>query len=138
MKPNPRARPLHPLVGIGHVHLKVAYLDRALAFYRDVLGFEVTQRYGTQAAFLSAGGYHHHSHNFRCSLPLKNVTRRRLSVGQNLANDSGSLKSESRSVCNLALSAFFLGRKKGDSARGDAFACYKRTLANNDIEILPS
>src|SRR6202043_788823 len=60
MKPNPRARPLHPRVGIGHVHLKVADLDRALGFYRDVLGFEVTQRYGTQAAFLSAGGYHHH------------------------------------------------------------------------------
>lgn len=47
-------------VRIGHVHLKVADLDRALAFYRDVLGFEVTQRYGSQAAFLSAGGYHHH------------------------------------------------------------------------------
>src|ERR1700704_2058185 len=60
MKPNPRARPLHSRVGIGHVHLKVADLDRALRFYRDVLGFEVTQRYGTQAAFLSAGGYHHH------------------------------------------------------------------------------
>src|SRR5207247_1175350 len=53
-------RPLHPQVGIGHVHLKVADLDRALAFYRDVLGFELTQRYGKQAAFVSAGGYHHH------------------------------------------------------------------------------
>ena len=49
-----------PAVRIGHVHLKVADLDRALAFYRDVLGFEVTQRIGRQAAFLSAGGYHHH------------------------------------------------------------------------------
>ena len=45
---------------IGHVHLKVADLERALAFYRDVLGFEVTQRFGGQAAFLSTGGYHHH------------------------------------------------------------------------------
>jgi catechol 2,3-dioxygenase len=45
---------------IGHVHLKVADLDRALAFYSGVLGFEVTQRYGNEAAFLSAGGYHHH------------------------------------------------------------------------------
>jgi len=53
-------RPIDPGVRIGHVHLKVADLDRALAFYRDVLGFEVTQRYGQQAAFLSAGGYHHH------------------------------------------------------------------------------
>lgn len=45
---------------IGHVHLKVADLDRAIAFYGGVLGFSVTQRYGPQAAFLSAGGYHHH------------------------------------------------------------------------------
>ncbi|MBF6607408.1 MAG: VOC family protein [Flavobacterium sp.] len=45
---------------IGHVHLKVADLDRSLAFYRDLLGFEVTMMYGSQAAFISAGGYHHH------------------------------------------------------------------------------
>lgn len=51
---------IDPRVRIGHVHLKVADLDRALAFYRDVLGFEVTQRYGRSAVFLSAGGYHHH------------------------------------------------------------------------------
>jgi catechol 2,3-dioxygenase len=54
------SKPLHPDVRIGHVHLKVSDLDRALSFYRDVLGFELTQRYGGQAAFLSAGGYHHH------------------------------------------------------------------------------
>ena len=53
-------RPIDPRVGIGHVHLKVADLERALKFYRDVLGFEVTQMYGKEAAFLSAGGYHHH------------------------------------------------------------------------------
>jgi catechol 2,3-dioxygenase len=52
--------PIHPGARIGHVHLKVADLERALRFYRDVLGFEVTQRMGDQAAFLSAGGYHHH------------------------------------------------------------------------------
>lgn len=51
---------IDPGVGIGHVHLKVADLDRALGFYRDVLGFEVTQRMGNSAAFVSAGGYHHH------------------------------------------------------------------------------
>lgn len=56
----PKSTPVHPEVRIGHVHLKVADLDRSLAFYRDVLGFELTQRYGQQAAFLSAGGYHHH------------------------------------------------------------------------------
>lgn len=51
---------IHPGVRLGHVHLKVADLERALGFYRDVLGFELTQRYGPGAAFLSAGGYHHH------------------------------------------------------------------------------
>lgn len=51
---------IHPGVRIGHVHLKVADLERALAFYCGVLGFQITQRYGTQAAFVSAGGYHHH------------------------------------------------------------------------------
>ena len=45
---------------IGHVHLKVSDLDKSLAFYRDLLGFEVMQRYGSQAVFISAGGYHHH------------------------------------------------------------------------------
>jgi catechol 2,3-dioxygenase len=53
-------RPVDPGVRIGHVHLKVADLERALAFYCGVLGFEITQRYGSQAAFVSAGGYHHH------------------------------------------------------------------------------
>jgi catechol 2,3-dioxygenase len=51
---------IDPRVDIGHVHLKVADIDRSLAFYCDVLGFELTQRYGEQAAFISAGGYHHH------------------------------------------------------------------------------
>jgi catechol 2,3-dioxygenase len=49
-----------PPMQIGHVHLKVSDIERAIAFYRDVLGFELTQRYGSQAAFLSTGGYHHH------------------------------------------------------------------------------
>lgn len=51
---------IHPETRVGHVHLKVADLDRAIAFYSGILGFDVTQRYGGQAAFLSAGGYHHH------------------------------------------------------------------------------
>jgi catechol 2,3-dioxygenase len=51
---------IDPGVRIGHVHLKVAGLDRALSFWQGVLGFEVTQRLGRQAAFVSAGGYHHH------------------------------------------------------------------------------
>src|SRR6476660_4632395 len=52
--------PIDPQVRMGHVHLKVADLERAIGFYRDVLGFELMQRMGDQAAFLSAGGYHHH------------------------------------------------------------------------------
>ena len=51
---------IHPQTRIGHVHLKVADLERSIAFYQGVLGFELSQRYGEQAAFLSAGGYHHH------------------------------------------------------------------------------
>src|SRR3954452_9344809 len=53
-------RPIDPGTRIGHVHLKVADLERAIGFYHGVLGFEITQRFGKQAAFLSAGGYHHH------------------------------------------------------------------------------
>lgn len=54
------AEPIHSETRIGHVHLKVADLDRALAFYCGVLGFTLTQRMGVKAAFVSAGGYHHH------------------------------------------------------------------------------
>ncbi|MFA5592204.1 MAG: VOC family protein [Micavibrio sp.] len=53
-------RPIHPQTRIGHVHLKVADLDRALGFYRDVLGLTETQRHGNSAVFLAAGDYHHH------------------------------------------------------------------------------
>ena len=51
---------IHPEVRVGHIHLKVADLDRALAFYCGVLGLELQQRLGNSAAFISAGGYHHH------------------------------------------------------------------------------
>ena len=60
MATQPGTATLPAATQIGHVHLKVADLDRSLAFWRDVIGFEVTQLYGRQAAFLSAGGYHHH------------------------------------------------------------------------------
>ena len=56
----PTNSPIHPQVRIGHVHLKVADLERALKFYCGVLGFELRQKFGSQAAFISAGGYHHH------------------------------------------------------------------------------
>lgn len=51
---------IDPRVDVGHVHLKVSDLERSIRFYADALGFDLIQRYGTQAAFLSAGGYHHH------------------------------------------------------------------------------
>jgi catechol 2,3-dioxygenase len=54
------AKPINPEVRIGHVHLKVAHIERALAFYSGVLGFSLIQRFGKDAAFISAGGYHHH------------------------------------------------------------------------------
>jgi catechol 2,3-dioxygenase len=64
MTPEPTSRDdpaaIDPQARIGHVHLKVADLERAIGFYRGVLGFELTQRYGEHAAFLAAGGYHHH------------------------------------------------------------------------------
>jgi len=60
MKENLTSRPIDSGVRIGHVHLKVADLDRALKFYCGVLGFELQQRFGSSAAFISAGGYHHH------------------------------------------------------------------------------
>ena len=60
IEPQLTPQPIHPETRIGHVHLKVADLDRALAFYCGVLGFELKQRYGQQAAFVAAGGYHHH------------------------------------------------------------------------------
>src|ERR1700734_4210185 len=60
MTPDETSRPIDPQVRIGHVHLKVADLERSLTFFCGVLGFDLTQRYGNDAAFVSAGGYHHH------------------------------------------------------------------------------
>ncbi len=61
METNKRARRVvNPGTRIGHVHLKVGNIERSLGFYRDILGFEITQWYGEDAVFLSAGGYHHH------------------------------------------------------------------------------
>lgn len=60
IEPGLTPRPIHPETRIGHAHLKVADLDRSLAFYCGVLGFQLKQRIGNEAAFLAAGGYHHH------------------------------------------------------------------------------
>jgi catechol 2,3-dioxygenase len=59
-EPHENPRPIDPGVDLGHVHLKVAEIERSLDFYCGVLGFELMQRYGAEAAFISAGGYHHH------------------------------------------------------------------------------
>jgi catechol 2,3-dioxygenase len=81
--PNPR--PIHPGVSIGYVHLKVADLNRAIAFYCGVLGFDLMQRYGHEAAFLSAGGYHHHIAYFAIRYPtraaLADALRRLMDAG---------------------------------------------------------
>jgi catechol 2,3-dioxygenase len=81
--PNPR--PIHPGVSIGHVHPKVADLNRAIAFYCGVLGFDLMQRYGHEAAFLSAGGYHHHIAYFAIRYPtraaLADALRRLMDAG---------------------------------------------------------
>jgi len=60
MQNSQSSKPIDPGVAIGHVHLKVADIERSLAFYCGVLGFELMQRFGSSAAFISAGGYHHH------------------------------------------------------------------------------
>ena len=60
LTPEKEFRPIDPQVRIGHVHLKVSNLERSLEFYCGVLGFELMQRWGREAAFISAGGYHHH------------------------------------------------------------------------------
>lgn len=60
METRKQAHRINPGTRIGHVHLKVADIERSLRFYRDLLGFEVMQWYGEDAVFLSAGGYHHH------------------------------------------------------------------------------
>ena len=60
MENKPPSAPIDSQVRIGHVHLKVADLERALKFYCGILGFQLQQRFGSQAAFISAGGYHHH------------------------------------------------------------------------------
>ena len=82
---------IHPDVRIGHVHLKVADLDRAIRFYRDVLGFQLTQRYGNQAAFLSAGGYHHLAIAYPTRAELADALNRVLRAGIPLegASDHG-------------------------------------------------
>src|ERR1043166_346390 len=60
MTQSPQSLPIHPETHIAHAHLKVADVERAIGFYHGVLGFQITQRWGKAAAFLSAGGYHHH------------------------------------------------------------------------------
>jgi catechol 2,3-dioxygenase len=90
---------------IGHVHLKVADIERALGFYCDLLGFELTTRYGTDAAFISAGGYHHH-------------------IGLNVWYSKGAPPAPSRAVGLFHTAILYPERK-------DLAAIYKRLLQAN-------
>jgi catechol 2,3-dioxygenase len=98
------ASSIDPRVDIGHVHLKVADLDRAIGFYRDVLGFELTQRLGGSAAFVSAGGYHHHislntgerrrpppRHDWLYHVAIRYPDRRTLADAVRRVSDAGNL-----------------------------------------------
>ena len=86
-------RNIHPDTRIGHVHLKVSDIQRSETFYRDVLGFEVTARYGSDAVFMSAGGYHHH-------------------IGLNTWHSKGALPPPARSTGLFHLAILFPNRKE--------------------------
>jgi len=84
---------IHPDTRIGHVHLKVSDIQRSETFYRDVLGFEVTARYGSDAVFMSAGGYHHH-------------------IGLNTWHSKGALPPPARSTGLFHLAILFPNRRE--------------------------
>jgi catechol 2,3-dioxygenase len=121
-----------PTSSIGHVHLKVSDLNRSLDFYTKVLGFEITQRYGSSAAFVSAGGYHHH-------------------IGLNTWNSLGSDPAPDRAPGLYHLAIVFPSRKDlaaalqniidhgvnvdGASDHGVSEAIYFRDPDSNGIEI---
>lgn len=123
---------IHPQTRIGHVHLKVADLDRALAFYRDVLGFTVTQRMGNSAAFLSAGGYHHHIalntwESFRGQAPAHGTTGLyHLAV---LYPTQAELADALRRVRRAGISL------EGTADHGVSQALYLRDPDNNGVEL---
>jgi catechol 2,3-dioxygenase len=132
MTENLTPKPIDSGVRIGHVHLKVADLDRALKFYCGVLGFELQQQFGSQAAFISAGGYHHH-------------------IGLNTWESAGGLPPPSRSTGLFHLAILYPARAAladalrrliaagieldGASDHGVSEALYLRDLDENGVEL---
>lgn len=121
-----------PDMRVGHVHLKVSDLERSVAWYRDVLGFEVTQRYGDQAAFLSVGGYHHQLglntwHSRGGGRPARNTTG--LFHAAFLYPDRASL---GRAVANVLNNGV---RLDGASDHGVSEAVYFDDPDGNGIEL---
>ena len=123
---------INPDVRIGHVHLKVADLERSLRFYRDVLGFELMQRVGDQAAFVSAGGYHHHiglnTWNSRGGLPAPHGTTGLFHLG---------ILYPTRAALADALRRLMKARVRLDGAsdHGVSEAIYLRDPEGNGIEL---
>jgi catechol 2,3-dioxygenase len=119
-------------VDIGHVHLKVSDLDRAIAFYRDVLGFELMQQLGDEAAFLSAGGYHHHlglnTWESKGGSPPPPGTTGLYHVAIRYP-DRGALAQAVRSVLDAGI------RLSGASDHGVSEAVYLRDPDDNGIEL---
>jgi catechol 2,3-dioxygenase len=131
--PDPPAAPrLDPGTDIGHVHLKVADLERSVAFYRDVLGFEVTRRVRNEAAFLSAGGYHHHiGLNTWDSLGASPPPRKSTGLYH------FAIRYPSRAALARALRALFVRRYplEGASDHGVSEAIYLRDPDGNGVEL---
>ena len=123
---------LDPLTDIGHVHLKVADLERAVAFYRDVLGFELSGRMGVGAAFLSAGGYHHHI-GLNTWESLGGSPPPRTSTGLYHV----AIRYPTRAALGRALRALLVRRYPIDSAsdHGVSEAIYLRDPDGNGIEL---
>lgn len=125
-------KPIDPRTEIGHVHLKVADLDRALAFYNGVLGFEITQRMGRSAAFVSAGGYHHHIglntwESYRGQPPAAGTTG--LYHFAIRYGDRAALGDALRRLHNAGI------RLEGASDHGTSEALYLRDPDGNGIEL---
>src|SRR4051794_20437223 len=124
--------PINPHVRIGHVHLKVADLERSLRFYCDVLGFELMQRMGDQAAFVSAGGYHHHiglnTWDSRGGLPPPPGTTGLFHVGI-LYPTRAALADALRRLMKARI------RLEGSSDHGVSEALYLRDPDQNGVEL---
>ena len=134
LEPLPDHRPSRPIAGgtrIGHVHLKVADLERALPFYCGVLGFELTQRRGNQAAFVSAGGYHHQSGSTpgRAPAARRRLRAPRVSITSPLSIRRAALADALRRLMAAGIEL------DGASDHGVSEALYLRDYDQNGVEL---